>query len=627
MRQRLLLVAAVVSLVLVATAAAVLRRSPTAPAAASDQPAAPAPFAFRWPAGTVWTYALEFDVHGAVAPANSDQSLSTSLALAGELALRSYGRLDGKGDHVLGARLVRLTKLDWTLGAQPVLPDGGRSLVGPELAVVVGPDGKFRSLDVALDDPHLLVNLLRGVLGALEVVVSPGRSWTALQTNPVGDVRVLYEVRADEPSRLGLYRRPVQYTRLAAGTALGDVRTDVAGGFEVVLTRAGHLDRVDGEEKVSVERADGELALRQDMRIEARLLSISQVAPGSTATARLAGLSSTGLGDVTSSPESGRRLLEQRAGDLTMDRLVQDLLRYGSAPDFPDTARWMWRATGLLLLYPERCRDLLRVFKSPRMNQLARGRVLELLASAGSPEAQAVACELLETREARGSDRYAGFVQRLSLVEHPTQETVDYLRAQVERGDGESTLAAAHALGAALGNRSRTPGAAVDERSAALLRQGLRAASSAQQKVGWLGTLGNAGLAEDVPLLAGYATDGDPAVRGAAAHALRKTQTPASEKVLLGLVADTDSGVRDRALQTLTYYTLSPAHLDGLRQQAASGRLQPGNIAILLTVLERNRHQPTAVLPVLEALLRQDISDRRLLLRIRALREALASGR
>jgi hypothetical protein len=65
------------------------------------------------------------------------------LALDGELVLRSYGTVGDGGDTVLGVRLARLSRLDWRLGPQPVLPDEGRSLVGPELTLVAAPDGTF----------------------------------------------------------------------------------------------------------------------------------------------------------------------------------------------------------------------------------------------------------------------------------------------------------------------------------------------------------------------------------------------------------------------------------------------------------------------------------------------------
>jgi hypothetical protein len=649
-RKRLIGLAAFVSLVLAAVASVLLLRSPvdrvatpssatpsskvasTAGAGGSRQHDAPAPFAFTWPAGNVYTYGLKLDVSGTFAPAGSDQAngqapLAALLALEADLALRSYGRLDGEGDFVLGVRLASVTRIDWTLGTQPVLPDDGRSLVGPELVLVAASEGEFRGLHVSSDDYYLLINLCRQILAPLQVVVSSGHSsWTRRQTNPTGNFLAAYEVSADGSSSLSLLWRPVRYIRLAAGPVLGNAGSAVTGEYSVILDRAGHLERVGGKEELSVTRADGEQALRQVTRIQARLQSVTRVEPGPQAAKRLAGLVSTGLGDTSTSEDAARRLLEQQAGGLTIERLMQDLRIHGPAPKFPDLGRWMWQATGLLRLHPELCRDLKEVFKAPQMNHQGRARVLDLLAATGTREAQAVMRELLDTPEARGTVRYELLLQRFSLVERPTAETMAYLRAKVERGDGAYVQAAAHSLGSAIGNRLRTEGEPVDERSAALLRKGLAAARSARERVDWLRTLGNAGLTEDVSLMSGYAKDGDRGVRAAVADALRKTQTPAAEKTLLELVADVDSGVRDRALHTLTSYTLTADHLDALRQQVESGRLEPDNFAMLMTLLERNKHQPGAVLPVLETLHARNISDRRLLLRIRALYGSLSSG-
>jgi HEAT repeat protein len=588
----------------------------------------PAPFAFAWPAGNVYTYRVSLRVDGGFTLAGAGQApLEAVLALDGELVLRSYGTVGSGGDTVLGVRLARLSRLDWRLGPQPVLSDDGRSLVGPEVVLVAASDGTFRSLNVQDGGAPTAENLLRQLLAPLEVVVASGeRTWSRQQRNPLGELRADYTVRRAASGRLGLRREPVRYTHLAAAAVIGDVSADASGAFAIVLDRAGYLQRVQGEEKVAVAGSDGAEALRQETRIEAELLSITRAEPGPAAVRRLEGLSATGLGDVSTSAEADRRLLEQRIGDLTMERLVEDLFIHGPAPDFPDAGPWMWRATGLLLLHPERCRDLIEVFESPGMTQRARARVLDLLAATGSPEAQAVVRELLESPAAKGSERYELLLQRLSLVEQPTPETVDWLRAKVEEKDGAFTLAAAHALGAAIGKRSRAPGGEVDERAAGLLRDGLAAARSVQDRTDWLGALGNAGLAEDVPLVSRFAADGDPAVRAAAASALRKSQTPAAEGVLLGLAADPDAVVQDRALHTLASYSLGPTGLDALREQVSAGRLVPRSYAMLATLLENHRALPDAVLPVLDAMLAGDIADPRLVLRLRDLRARLVAA-
>lgn len=626
-----------ISLVLASIIFGVLLRFPAEPAESltsqsrvGDGSSTPAPFVFHWQADTEYTYRVSFQVDGSLALAQSTRSkaqdpLSASLDLEGELVLRSYGKLEDGRNYVLGVRLERLKMMDWTLGMQPVLPEDGRSIVGPELALVVGPLGEFRSLNAAEEDSHAL-NLFRQMLAALEVVVAPGEnSWTKVQTNPVGDVRMAYEVQESEPGTLSLERRPVHYSRLAVNSALvtlDNVDRGVTGEFSVDLDRIGHLKLVDGYERILVTRKSGEKAYFQETQIKARLLSVSRVEPGPNASQRLAGLSTSGLGDITTSEESRRRLLEQRIDGLTMDRLVRDLLIHGPAPSFPEAGRWMRRATGLLILHPELCRELIDVFEDPQMNHRGRSRVLDLLASTGHPEAQRVVRELLETPEARESNQYSMLLQRLSLVNVPTQETVDYLREKVELGDGEYTMAAAYSLGAALSYQRE-----VDERSSALLRRGLEEASSTRERVAWLGALGNAGQTENMSLLTSHATDDDPGVRAAVAEALRKTQTPESETTLLALVADQDSDVQNRALHTLTRYSLAPDHLETLRQHVVSGDIRPTNLAMLMTVMENNRQQPNAVLPVLEGLIQHGVSDRRMLLRIRALQESLSSPR
>jgi len=633
--RRLALVgAAAVLLVLAAMGVGRLLRAPAPlPRGASSPPAPPAPFAFRWPAGTLYTYGLKLSVVGTLGLADTggperQPPLTGRLVLEAELALRSYGQLDEEGGpYVLGVRLARLQQLRWLFGEQPILPDGGEALVGPEILLIAAPDGRFRRLEAAAGESDVLLNLFRQVLAPLEVVVEPGaRSWTSRQTSPIGEARVAYTVQADERGLITLQRRPAGFVRLAAGPVLGGTATQVRGTSAVVLDRVGHLSRLQGAERVVVTRTDGEEALRQEMKLDAQLLAVDRVSGGPDAARRLAGLEPTGLGEVSTSGDIRRQLLEGRAGDLTGERLVQDLLLHGPAPHFPDLGRWMWRATGLLRLHPELCRDLVAVFASPRMTARGRERVLDLLAATGSPEAQTVLRELLERPEVTGAANRALLVQRLSLVADPTGETVDYLRAQVQQGDRVGSLAAAHSLGAAVGRRSRAAGGEVDEHAAALLRSGLAAASTARDEAAWLGALGNAGLAEDVPLLARYAADQDPSVRAAVADALRQMSTPGADTLLLDLAADPDSYVQGRALSVLTDRPLTPDHLAALRRVVVEGPLGPGSFAALLSLLERHRRPPEASRPVVEALLAREAPSPELRRRLLALHRALTPG-
>lgn len=596
--------------------------------------APPEAFAFRWPAGTVYTYGVTLDVAGTFAPAasipgNHDRPLAARLALAAELVLVSYGQLDDHaGHHVLGVRLGQVQRVEWTLGGQPVLSGDATSLLtGEELALEAASDGAFAALHAAAGELHHRINLMRQVLAPLQTVVSSGsRSWTARQTEPVGDIEMAYEVRGDRPDRLLLGRRPEGCTRLAAGPVLDTAGADVSGMSEIVLNRTGgHLARVSGDETVRTGRNAGEEAFHQKAEFAIRLLSVKKTTVGMTAEDRLAGLVSTGLGDTSTSAEMGRTLLAQQAGTLTMEKLAEDLFVHGRATELPDAGRWMWQATGFLRLHPERCSELTKVFQESEMNRRGRARVLDLLTAVGTPEAQAVLRTLLETPEAKGTDRYELLLQRLSLLDAPTEETVEYLRAKVQKGEGDEVLAAAHALGAAIGKRTRTAGGALDEPSASLLRDGLLAAGTKEEKTAWLGTLGNAGLADDVPLLLKYTRDEAPSVRAAAAGSLRKIQTPETEQALLTLSADADKNVRSRALSALRGYTLSPGHLAALEHQVGSGQLTEGDFPALMSVLQRNRHQPDAVLPVLDMMRRQNNTDRRMALRIRELQKTLTS--
>lgn len=193
--------------------------------------------------------------------------------------------------------------------------------------LVVSPDGTIRSLNVSRKAHHRLVNLLRQVLAQLEVVVAPGkRSWERHQTNPVGDLRVGYQVRESRQDVLVVRRRPLRYTSLAAGAFLrSEAGADPTGGFRVVLDRAGHLKHLAGQEEVDAAGARKGMGFRQRTRVVARLLRVTRAGSKGRAAARLAGLRSTRLNEVSAPPGARKHELKRRIKGLTMAQLLHDL--------------------------------------------------------------------------------------------------------------------------------------------------------------------------------------------------------------------------------------------------------------------------------------------------------------
>ncbi|MDY0060978.1 MAG: HEAT repeat domain-containing protein [Myxococcota bacterium] len=622
-------VALLAGLALAAASAVVVWRAQQPPEPPAAPPVADGRFTFHWPAGQRLLYDLTLETTGRVllgtgATGAGQAPLDARLMLHGQLALRSHGRTSGAdGAYVLAVELASLDRLEWTMAGQPVVP-GPQMLLGRSLIFVVDPRGRVLEHRQSPGELAQAVNLLRLAMGALQVVIGDGERWTASEHNLLGTVEATYAVLQDTPELLTLSRRPTTYTRMASGRLHGQARLEVGGEFTASLARAtpgGHLRTLEGRERVSALSPDGGSGLSQNLTVKATLVAVEPgSAPEAPADALLARLERHGPEEVTVSADLQTRLLTQRADGLTREQLLADLAVHGRSPKFPDLPRWLWRASGLLALHPELCRELVARFTSPEANADARARITELLAATDHPEAQVALRAVLDTPEARADGQLGRLVQRFGQVAHPDGRSVAWLAERVDAWSGDDRLAAAHALGATL---RRTADEPAREAGAAQLQAMLQAAATPAEVAAGIGALGNAGLPQQVELVAGYATHPEARVRNAVARALRHTQTPAAEPVLLALVTDPSESVQLRALESLAGWKLEPRHLETLRSLVDEGRIDRNAHEMLVTVLHRHRDlPPEALRPVLQALLASAVEGR-VKVRARALLQEL----
>jgi hypothetical protein len=237
---------------------------------------------------------------------------------------------------------------------------------------------------------------------------------------------------------------------------------------------------------------------------------------------------------------------------------------------------WRTAAFALLRLSANECEALGLVFEDETASDEVRGWVLDLLAGAGTFEAQVVIRRLLALGVARRNNRtFASFVQRLGMVECPDGPTLRFLMSVYAESRSEPhdvRAACAYALGAAAGQAfvGADPDAAV--RASDVLRRDLLAAGTLTEKCALLAALGNAGVASDVVVLTRFTQDAEAPVRASAALALRKMTGPEATAQLVSLLADTDVKVTQSALHALADHKLEEEELDQLAEMVLSGR-------------------------------------------------------
>jgi hypothetical protein len=591
-----------------------------APSTTPGASASEGPFAF--PRGERWTYGLEYDAdsHIRLSGANSGTSLAGSVQLAGDLVLRGHGRQEGAWR--VGLRLENLRQHSLRVFGQEVLPDAAAAAAifeGREAVLELGAEGDVRSVSFREEDPALFKNTVQALVGELQVVLREGAEWTVQERTTRGLARTEYTRLGEDTEGVRLAKRRAEYTELQGLGQGGTVR--VESHFEVNVARRGVLERLEGEETVARLGPTG--APVASSRVKVRLTRASSGGFDAAASAQVVADARERLapGRVVVSEQARAQMMRQRVDGLTGEQLLSRLKEFGRGGVVTDHNHFLLQATGLLAMEPKLCEQMVAVFQEAGMSTQGRALVLDLLAGAGTPEAQAALTRALETPTAREDASYTLLLARLALVTEPTPETVRFAERTYSQGQGNVRIASAYMLGATAGALYHNEQSAEALASVRRLADDLRAASTPTEQMHLLMGLGNAGVAELAPTVASYASAESPEVRRAAAKALRKIQTPEAGTTLLTLVGDGAAPVQATALESLGQRKLEPESLVRLRDLTVTGGVNVQNFHTLVTLVEPYLATEPAVRDLLEHLLTQDVPDRQIHTRIRGLLE------
>lgn len=260
----------------------------------------------------------------------------------------------------------------------------------------------------------------------------------------------------------------------------------------------------------------------------------------------------------------------------------------------------VWRAAAftILRLNPKECEALGRVFEDEEVADERRVLVLDLLAGAGTFEAQVVMRRLLALAIARRDKKmFVTYVQRLGFVEHPDGPTLRFLMSVLAESRSEQLEirgACAYALGAAAGNAYRAGDHDAAVRASDVLRRDLLRSPTAREKAAFVTALGNAGIPHDAPTVMRFVHDAEAAVRAAAALALRLVDAPEAKTKLLEMITDADDKVAHSALVGLSAHGLDEDDLDRLAELVLAGRtsLSLDGAILRLVVAHGGKLQP-----------------------------------
>ena len=517
--------------------------------------------------------------------ADGDGGVSGRVDLDGPLTLTELG------PRRFLARLGPLDRADVTLlGA--TLPAG--TLDGAAAVVDLDASGGIGAIAYDPATPAVARALLRTVLGE----IGPLRYGASTPEAPTPMTRAsmfgdgpLTEIATAAGGRL---RERHGYDTLRFAPAGLGATPEAAGRWTLELGADGLLERLVGGERVTLRAGEAVVAEGRSQialtRASSDLADANAVQQTSAAFVVDEPARNKQIG-----PSGERAALQQRAGDMTLARLIHDLGAYGDAGRMPRHDDWLWQASGWLKLHPEASDALVTEALRPERTLAARGLVLDLLANVGHAEAQAALRRLLDAPEVAGDAAWGELLQHLVLVPSPDPATLDWLGGHyADATEPDRRLAVAHVLGAAAGATARAGDLAGALVARAPLLTDLGAASDDTARVGLLDALGNAGLSEDADVMVAW-------TRAAAARGLRKMEGDAGRSALLGLVVDPSAAVAREAVRALSVQALGPEALDALRQLVDAGSLRAAAYGSLIGLTAHAHDADAEVIALLDA--------------------------
>ncbi len=588
----------------------------------SDPVSAPAPGArplrFVVPEGQTfqyhWTFAQENRTH-TFAGQNGDVPVTATMDLAVDVDITGRGGTDLIEADIQFARFVRH---DVRAQDKPLLdePAVRAALLGPAARVRFARDGRVRSLSVAQGAPPMFERLVQMLLGETQMQLGAGETWTVSEDTLHGRASATYTRGPDEDGGARLQKARTGYAQLRVGQivpTVGPARVDAA--YTISLDADGALLAHRGHERLTAALPTGQEVLHVDTEV-----ALVRGAARPAARVAAAPLEPVQVGDPALSADVERDALRRQADGLTAAQVLADLNEHGLGGMVPDHNRWLWRAVAALQLEPARAADIAAYAMRTDVNTEARELALDLLVGAGHPAAQAALIRALQSPAVKGDRSYALLYQRLNLVTSPTPDLVAFAEATRERGSPLERRLATNTLGSAAGHLVHSAEPQEGYRIAQGLADELAAAEEEDEQEVLLIALGNAALEEHGALVMGHRGSASSTVRHASAVAMRKLASDETRDALLQMVIDPVERVQIRALVSLDVRKdLTAADRLQLHQWVMERRIHEGAYPSLITLLGRYLKDDPQVATTFRTMLRQDLKDSEIKVRLTAM--------
>jgi hypothetical protein len=511
-------------------------------------------------------------------------------------------------------------------GEDPTLLELERDLSHP--AVFVLREGKVASQRFAADISPIIVSLERSVIAAIQLPspTSGATSWSAQELDSTGRYKAEYQLdRAESVVR----KRKLAFEALLTTGKLGSVDQSkllpkIEASSFVLGWKEGKLASVSGQEKLVTDVMGTQLVSESSLSLTgskadpgARLVRdtvLAQTKEVSPDHAFGAAPTRGAFDKLRTDPRSFEQLIAELEGET--EHAAGDL--YGSKNDMPVSAleqaqrkEALGKRTGtfgaLVVNLRQHSENLAKAEKLVLAESKAAPKLVDALASAGTPDAQAVLARLVQNeglpRRLRGATATA-----FMLVDQPTLHTSEVLERLVD----DPVLHDFGIFGIGSASRAlREQGNVVraDELAKKLLMF-LAEAKDDARRISVLRGIANSGYPGAVDAVRPFLTTGELDVRAAAVQALRLIQGDAVDVLVAArLTGDASSKVRLAAVKTLSRRPPSAA----LRQAVSSAALKESDQDVrrrIVDVLALWLPKAPELKLVLERVVREDTSPR-----------------
>jgi hypothetical protein len=354
--------------------------------------------------------------------------------------------------------------------------------------------------------------------------------------------------------------------------------------FELTINEQNVLVDARGEERLTVTTALGEIAHAH--AINARLTGWQRSQTVETPPPVLEVLP---LGTLESPAGDDRAQLEQQAAGVSAEDVLAYARQVAQSGFVDDHRERFYRALGRMRIEPELAIRVGSMLEKTKKGGPGRGYLFDLLANAGTAEAEAELVRRLQTQEQ--DQELVDFVMRLGFVRHPSDLSGTFTLGLMRRRFvsppdhlTENLALAAGTLSLRLSQNGALSGAAILR----FLEDRLERAEDMQTIALMLRALANTRSDGVTPHALRHAKHRETRVRSAAALALRFSSGSTVAGTLEALVRDPERIVQASALTALQ--SIESVNVERLVQYTVEGRIDPFNYAAMWSLVSKRQN-------------------------------------